>query len=153
MLPITYSCSNSLPIHVCKLKLTKFCNSASSNKAGFINFRKLVRGMKSPNIIQGWEFFFWEGGRIWKVYTSLTITLRDQCNAGDILPEPEHQYYLSCCPQDCIICMWTAIITMSQLLQFLKLCDMISNYMYVCKLFNDRHNNVRTVVYTIIAYN
>ena len=40
---------------------------------------------------------------------------------------------------------------MSQLLQFLKLCDVISNYMYVCKLFNDEHNNVHTVVYTIKA--
>ena len=60
-------------LYVCKLKLIKFCNSASSDKAGFINFSKLVWGMKSPNIIQGWVF--WGGGRgIWKVYTSLTKT-------------------------------------------------------------------------------
>ena len=66
-----YNCGNSLPI--CKLKLTKFCNS---EKAGFINFGKLVWGMKSPKLISSRVRILFGRGDMKGAYITYNNSLR-----------------------------------------------------------------------------
>ena len=151
----TYSCGNSLPTCM-QTQATKFCNSASSDKAGFINFRKLEED-EIAKYHPGVRVFFLGGGE-GEEYERCIHHLQKLFEVSAMLETFCQSLSTSI---TYLVAHKTAHVCEQQQLQchnyysfwFGKLCGMISNYMYMCRLFNDWHNNVRTVVYTIKAYN